>query len=156
MAPDERQSYLDSAPLCSHLDCAEAAVPLAVEVHRSHCLLLLLATGATATGLEAGLIALEAGLQREAGLRNLEAGPHRGAGLTEHTEALRCIYFLLLFGSAPTPRPMDRSTTAVHSGRAALSLAIRSGPAHSAAARAQNASPNCPRFHCTTAPGFER
>ncbi|XP_072295664.1 ankyrin repeat domain-containing protein 9-like [Eucyclogobius newberryi] len=88
MSPSEVRSYLDSRPVCSHLDGGEAAVSVAVAMCRSRCLLMLLSSGATATGLEAGLQQLEAG-----------PGPEQ--------EALRCVYFLLLFGHAPSPSPLD-------------------------------------------------
>lgn len=87
-SPTVVSSYLDALPQCGHSDGEEAepAVALAVSLTRPQCLLMLLSSGATATGLEAGL-------------RQLEAGP--GA------ESLRCVYFLLLFGHTPSPRPLD-------------------------------------------------
>ncbi|CAL1575438.1 unnamed protein product [Knipowitschia caucasica] len=88
LSPAELRSYLDSRSPCSHLDSGETAVAVAVAMCHSRCLLMLLASGATATGLEAGLQQLEAG-----------RGPKQ--------EALRCVYFLLLFGHASSPRPLD-------------------------------------------------
>lgn len=95
MSANEVSAYLDSASLCSHLDCSDAAVPLAISLRRSRCLLMMLAMGATANSLEVALQQLtDERLTRE---------------LTEQTEMLRCIYFLLLFGPAPGPRPLDQS-----------------------------------------------
>lgn len=95
MSADEVCEYLDSAPYCSHLDCGDAAVPLAVSLQRSRCLLMLLAAGATANGLEVGLQKLtNEQLTREQ---------------TERTEALRCIYFLLLFSPTLRPQALDQS-----------------------------------------------
>ncbi|XP_033843674.1 ankyrin repeat domain-containing protein 9-like [Periophthalmus magnuspinnatus] len=88
LTPADLSSYLDSRPPCSHLDGGDAAVAVAVVMGRSRCLLMLLASGATATGLEVGLQRLEAGQGAE-------------------QEVLRCVYFLLLFGYAPSPRPLD-------------------------------------------------
>lgn len=85
-SPAAMTCHLDALPQCAHSDAVESAVALAVALSRSRCLLMLLASGATATGLEAGL-------------RRLEAGPEQ--------DALRCVYFLLLFGHAPSPRPLD-------------------------------------------------
>ncbi|XP_055012365.1 ankyrin repeat domain-containing protein 9-like [Boleophthalmus pectinirostris] len=92
LSPGDVSSYLDSRAFCSHLDGGDAAVAVAVAMGRSRCLLMLLASGAAATGLEAGL-------------RRLEAGPEAGRGAER--EALRCVYFLLLFGHAPSPRPLE-------------------------------------------------
>lgn len=94
-SPAAVASHLDALPQCSHSDEAEAAVALAVALGRSRCLLMLLASGATATGLDAGIRQLEAGLQTE-----------RAVPVVEQ-EVLRCVYFLLLFGHTPSPRPLD-------------------------------------------------
>ncbi|KAK7880046.1 hypothetical protein WMY93_033291 [Mugilogobius chulae] len=61
LSPADRRLFLDSRSLCAHSDGDEAAVGVAVAMGRSRCLFMLLASGATATGLEEGLRQLEAG-----------------------------------------------------------------------------------------------
>lgn len=86
LSPGGVTCYLDALPQCSHSDAIETSVAVAVALTRPQCLLMLLVSGATATGLEAGL-------------RRLEAGPEQ--------DALRCVYLLLLFGHAPSARPLE-------------------------------------------------
>lgn len=85
-AHNERQQYLDSCGDCSHVaDTGKTAVQLAVELSRSHCLLLLLVHGAAPDGLDAALQTLVS------------------CDASQRREAQRCLDCLLLFVPKPTP-----------------------------------------------------
>ncbi|KAM9777884.1 ankyrin repeat domain-containing protein 9 [Neosynchiropus ocellatus] len=78
------RDYLDSCGGCAHVaDSEKAAVPLAVELSRPDCLLLLLAHGAQPRGVDAALLRIDA------------------ARAEERQDALRCLDFLLLFLPKP-------------------------------------------------------